>query len=134
MNRYDESVLEYLKNSLTAKIGILIILACWFYLPHSSNQLQFSFLRFCTFAYCLLCAAELFLMRVIDLLLPVAYIGIAMFVQPFYKFFDFFESKRVHGKMTQVFNGDNANIMIYCGWILLALLAGTYFEKKYRRK
>lgn len=79
---------KYIRYTLMAKIGVLLIPFCIFYLPSEVSPGTFSFMRFIVFLYCVLFAVRLFAIGVKDLIIPTGYLALAVYVQPFYKFWD----------------------------------------------
>lgn len=128
------NVISYFNKNLLAKIGILIILACFFYYPDAESPRMYSFLRFCVFVYCLAFGLKLFLERIHEQLVPVAYLIIGAYVQPFYKFFDpFIYNFSKNGSFTIRYNVNFQDSMIYCGIALIILLYFSYYYEVKRK-
>lgn len=125
--------IEYVKVNLLAKIALIIIPVCIFCLPDEYSSGAFSFIRLAAFVYCLLWAIRLFALQTKDQLVSVAYMALAVYIQPFYKFFDTYTINKVHGISKEVFNG-NYYPLQHCGEVMIALLVLSYIEEVYRRK
>lgn len=123
---------EYLKVNLLAKIALIIIPVCIFCLPSEYSAGTFSFMRFAAFIYCVLWALRLFALRVKDQIVSVAYAALAVYVQPFYKFFDPYTIEKTNGILKEVFNGNYYQLQ-HCGEIMIVLLILSYLEEVYRR-
>lgn len=87
---------KYIRYTLMAKIGVLIIPFCLFYLPSDVYLGTLSFMRFIVFLYCVLFAVKLFAIGVKDLIVPTGYLALAVYVQPFYNFWGIYKVGRDH--------------------------------------
>lgn len=126
----DIDFIDYLYVNTWAKIGIACILALWFIDPDRWGSGTYDFIRLCVFIYCAYYAFELFLSRVKDTIVPIAYVLIAIYIQPFHKFYGYMVKR---GK-TEYLELGSYDISIWIGVALLVLLGATFYERKYRSK
>ena len=115
-----------------AKIGVLIIPFCLFYLPSDVYLGTLSFMRFIVFLYCVLFAVRLFAIGVKDLIVPTGYLALAVYVQPFYNFWGIYKVGRDHALHLASW-GDTYTLQ-YCGEAMIVLLILSYIEEVGRRR
>nr|DAV06875.1 MAG TPA: hypothetical protein [Caudoviricetes sp.] len=123
---------KYIRYTLMAKIGVLIIPFCLFYLPSDVYLGTLSFMRFIVFLYCVLFAVRLFAIGVKDLIVPTGYLALAVYVQPFYNFWGIYKVGRDHALHLASW-GDTYTLQ-YCGEAMIVLLILSYIEEVGRRK
>lgn len=123
---------KYIRYTLMAKIGVLIIPFCLFYLPSDVYLGTLSFMRFIVFLYCVLFAVKLFAIGVKDLIVPTGYLALAVYVQPFYNFWGIYKVGRDHALHLASW-GDTYTLQ-YCGEAMIVLLILSYIEEVGRRK
>lgn len=123
---------KYIRYTLMAKIGVLIIPFCLFYLPSDVYLGTLSFMRFIVFLYCVLFAVKLFAIGVKDLIIPTGYLALAVYVQPFYNFWGIYKVGRDHALHLASW-GDTYTLQ-YCGEAMIVLLILSYIEEVGRRR
>lgn len=123
---------KYIRYTLMAKIGVLIIPFCLFYLPSDVHLGTLSFMRFIVFLYCVLFAVKLFAIGVKDLIVPTGYLALAVYVQPFYNFWGIYKVGRDHALHLASW-GDTYTLQ-YCGEAMIVLLILSYIEEVGRRR
>lgn len=123
---------KYIRYTLMAKIGVLIIPFCLFYLPSDVYLGTLSFMRFIVFLYCVLFAIKLFAIGVKDLIVPTGYLALAVYVQPFYNFWGIYKVGRDHALHLASW-GDTYTLQ-YCGEAMIVLLILSYIEEVGRRR
>lgn len=123
---------KYIRYTLMAKIGVLLIPFCLFYLPSDVYLGTLSFMRFIVFLYCVLFAVKLFAIGVKDLIVPTGYLALAVYVQPFYNFWGIYKVGRDHALHLASW-GDTYTLQ-YCGEAMIVLLILSYIEEVGRRK
>lgn len=123
---------KYIRYTLMAKIGVLIIPFCIFYLPSDVYLGTLSFMRFIVFLYCVLFAVKLFAIGVKDLIVPTGYLALAVYVQPFYNFWGIYKVGRDHALHLASW-GDTYTLQ-YCGEAMIVLLILSYIEEVGRRR
>lgn len=123
---------KYIRYTLMAKIGVLIIPFCLFYLPSDVHLGTLSFMRFIVFLYCVLFAVKLFAIGVKDLIVPTGYLTLAVYVQPFYNFWGIYKVGRDHALHLASW-GDTYTLQ-YCGEAMIVLLILSYIEEVGRRR
>lgn len=123
---------KYIRYTLMAKIGVLLIPFCLFYLPSEVSPGTFSFMRFIAFLYCVLFAVRLFAIGVKDLIIPTGYLALAVYVQPFYKFWDIYKAGRDHALYFASWG--HAYTLQHCGEAMIVLLILSYIEEVGRRR
>lgn len=123
---------KYIRYTLMAKIGVLIIPFCLFYLPSDVYLGTLSFMRFIVFLYCVLFAVKLFAIGVKDLIVPTGYLALAVYVQPFYNFWGIYKVGRDHALHLASW-GDTYTLQ-YCGEAMIVLLILSYIEEVGRRR
>lgn len=123
---------KYIRYTLMAKIGVLIIPFCLFYLPSDVYLGTLSFMRFIVFLYCVLFAVRLFSIGVKDLIVPTGYLALAVYVQPFYNFWGIYKVGRDHALHLASW-GDTYTLQ-YCGEAMIVLLILSYIEEVGRRR
>lgn len=123
---------KYIRYTLMAKIGVLIIPFCLFYLPSDVYLGTLSFMRFIVFLYCVLFAVRLFAIGVKDLIVPTGYLALAVYVQPFYNFWGIYKVGRDHALHLASW-GDTYTLQ-YCGEAMIVLLILSYIEEVGRRR
>jgi hypothetical protein len=115
-----------------AKIGVLIIPFCLFYLPSDVYLGTLSFMRFIVFLYCVLFAVKLFAIGVKDLIVPTGYLALALYVQPFYNFWGIYKVGRDHA--LHLASWGHTYTLQYCGEAMIVLLILSYIEEVGRRR
>lgn len=123
---------KYIRYTLMAKIGVLIIPFCLFYLPSDVYLGTLSFMRFIVFLYCVLFAVKLFAIGVKDLIVPTGYLALAVYVQPFYNFWGIYKVGRDHA--LHLASWGHTYTLQYCGEALIVLLILSYIEEIGRRR
>lgn len=123
---------KYIRYTLMAKIGVLIIPFCLFYLPSDVYLGTLSFMRFIVFLYCVLFAVKLFAIGVKDLIVPTGYLALAVYVQPFYNFWGIYKVGRDHALHLASW-GDTYTLQ-HCGEAMIVLLILSYIEEVGRRR
>ena len=123
---------KYIRYTLMAKIGVLIIPFCLFYLPSDVYLGTLSFMRFIVFLYCVLFAVRLFSIGVKDLIVPTGYLALAVYVQPFYNFWGIYKVGRDHA--LHLASWGHTYTLQYCGEALIVLLILSYIEEVGRRR
>nr|DAE14661.1 MAG TPA: hypothetical protein [Myoviridae sp. ctAca11] len=123
---------KYIRYTLMAKIGVLIIPFCLFYLPSDVYLGTLSFMRFIVFLYCVLFAIKLFAIGVKDLIVPTGYLALAVYVQPFYNFWGIYKVGRDHA--LHLASWGHAYTLQYCGEAMIVLLILSYIEEVSRRR
>lgn len=123
---------KYIRYTLMAKIGVLLIPFCLFYLPSDVYLGTLSFMRFIVFLYCVLFAVKLFAIGVKDLIVPTGYLALAVYVQPFYNFWGIYKVGRDHALHLASW-GDTYTLQ-YCGEAMIVLLILSYIEEVGRRR
>ncbi len=123
---------KYIRYTLMAKIGVLIIPFCLFYLPSDVYLGTLSFMRFIVFLYCMLFAVRLFAIGVKDLIVPTGYLALAVYVQPFYNFWGIYKVGRDHA--LHLASWGHTYTLQYCGEALIVLLILSYIEEVGRRR
>lgn len=123
---------KYIRYTLMAKIGVLIIPFCLFYLPSDVYLGTLSFMRFIVFLYCVLFAVKLFAIGVKDLIVPTGYLALAVYVQPFYNFWGIYKVGRDHA--LHLASWGHTYTLQYCGEAMIVLLILSYIEEVSRRR
>ncbi len=123
---------KYIRYTLMAKIGVLIIPFCLFYLPSDVYLGTLSFMRFIVFLYCVLFAVKLFAIGVKDLIVPTGYLALALYVQPFYNFWGIYKVGRDHA--LHLASWGHTYTLQYCGEAMIVLLILSYIEEVGRRR
>jgi hypothetical protein len=123
---------KYIRYTLMAKIGVLIIPFCLFYLPSDVYLGTLSFMRFIVFLYCVLFAVRLFAIGVKDLIVPTGYLALAVYVQPFYNFWGIYKVGRDHA--LHLASWGHTYTLQYCGEAMIVLLILSYIEEVSRRR
>ena len=84
------------------------------------------------FLYCVLFAVRLFAIGVKDLIIPTGYLALAVYVQPFYKFWDIYKVGRDHALYFASWG--HAYTLQHCGEAMIVLLILSYIEEVGRRR